>query len=298
MKLSIITINFNNASGLRRTMESVMAQTSRHFEYIIIDGGSTDGSLEVIESYTAIPAGRYITNADSAPSQSQISPVTYWVSEPDKGIYNAMNKGLRKARGDYVHFLNSGDWLADDQVMENMLDALRPDTDILVGEVIFVRPDGKVRYNKNKTRNKTNVGLFTFYGSTIQHTSAYIRRSLFDTHGVYDETLEIVADWKWYLIAAGLNNARIQFADIYVSFFDTTGISSTHPDLEKQERRQVLEAVIPKPILADYDRFYFHMIQIQRMKKSKWLYGLFWFAERCLFKIEKWRLKYFGWKKA
>jgi glycosyltransferase involved in cell wall biosynthesis len=292
LKLTIITISLNNASALHKTMQSVVAQKSRNFEYIIIDGGSTDGSVEVIESFTTIPAGRYIAQPAFDRPRPEMSPVTYWISEPDKGIYNAMNKGLRKARGDYVHFLNSGDWLADEQVVENMLESLRPDTDILVGEVISVRPDGKVRYNKNKT----DVGLSTFYGGTIQHTSAYIRRSLFDTYGFYDETLKIVADWKWYLIAAGLNDARIQFADIYVSFFDTTGISSTHLDLDRHERRQVLEAILPKPILDDYDRFYFHMCQIQRMKTSKWLYGIFWFAERCLFKIEKWRLKYFGWK--
>jgi hypothetical protein len=159
--------------------------------------------------------------------------------------------------------------------------------------MISVRPDGKVRFNKN---NK-DLGLSTFYGGTLQHTSAYIRKNLFEQYGPYDETLKIVSDWKWYLIAAGLNNARVQFADIYVSCFDTSGISSTNIALDKEERRQVLKSLIPGPILADYDKFYFHMIQIQRMKKSKWLYGLFWFAERCLFKIEKWRLQHFGWKK-
>lgn len=293
MKLSIITINFNNASGLRKTMESVVSQTSPNFEYIIIDGASSDGSVDVIESFSAFPTGQKLNESSNSPSLPEMSPIAYWISEPDNGIYNAMNKGLRKARGDYVHFLNSGDWLANEKVVENMLEALRPDTDILVGEVIAIRPDGKVRYNKNKRY----VGLSTFYGGTIQHTSAYIRRSLFDTYGFYDETLKIVADWKWYLIAAGLNNARIQFTDIYVTFFDTTGISSINPDLEKQERRQVLEELIPGPILADYDRYYFHMIQIQRMKQSIWLYGLFWFAERCLFKIEKWYHKYLGWQK-
>ena len=256
MKLTIITINFNNASGLRKTIESVVAQTNRNFEYIIIDGGSTDSSEEEIESFTTIPAGRYIADPDFAQFRSEISPITFWVSEPDKGIYNAMNKGLRMARGDYVHFLNSGDWLADETVVENMLEALRPETDILVGQVISVRPDGKVRFNKNKT----DVGLSTFYGSTIQHTSAYIRRSLFEIYGFYDETLKIVADWKWYLIAAGLNNARVQFADIYVSFFDTNGISSTHPDLEKQERQAGAGSGHPRgdtfrlrPVLFQYD---------------------------------------------
>ena len=88
-KISIITINYNNCEGLRRTIESVVNQTCRDFEYIIIDGGSTDGSVDVIK--------RYADNID------------YWVSEPDKGIYNAMNKGIRMATGDYVQILNSGD---------------------------------------------------------------------------------------------------------------------------------------------------------------------------------------------
>lgn len=288
MKLSIITINLNHAAGLQETLRSVHQQTSKEFEHILIDGDSTDGSVELIRSFADISPGYHTPRLNQ-----RSSPITYWISEPDKGIFNAMNKGLRMACGDYVHFLNSGDWLADEQVVEKMLVALDPETDILVGEMISVRPDGKARYNKNKNY----VGLSTFYGGTIQHTSAYIRRSLFETYGFYDESLKIVADWKWYLIAAGLNNARVQFADIYVSCFDTTGVSSTYLDLDKAERRQVLEDVIPCPILVDYDRFYFYMVQIERMKRSKWLYALFWFSERCLFKIEKWKSRYFGWKK-
>jgi glycosyltransferase involved in cell wall biosynthesis len=89
MKLSVITINYNNAIGLRKTIESVVNQTFRDYEYIIIDGGSTDGSVDVIKEY-----------ADK---------IDYWVSEPDKGIYNAMNKGVAAAHGEYTNFLNSGD---------------------------------------------------------------------------------------------------------------------------------------------------------------------------------------------
>ncbi len=292
MKLSIITINFNNASGLRNTMESVESQTSYDFEHIVIDGGSDDSSVKVMESFTDIPAGQYIADNDFASPRPKSSPVTYWVSEADTGIYNAMNKGLRKAHGKYVHFLNSGDCLVDEQVVEKMLGVLDRETEVLVGDIIFVRPDGKVRYQKNKKE----VGLAIFYGGTIPHTSAYIRKSLFETYGFYDETLKIVADWKWFRMVVGLNNAQIQFADIYVSLFDTNGISSTHIELDKAERRKVLEEVLPATILADYDRFYFHMLQIQRIKKSKWVYGVFWFVERCLFKIEKWRFKYLGWE--
>jgi len=286
MKLSIITINYNNAEGLRKTMESVLNQTSKDFEYIIIDGASSDGSLEVIQTFK-------LSNFQTFNS----------VSEPDSGIYNAMNKGIGMAKGDYIHFLNSGDWLVDEHVVEKMLD-LTPNPshkergkegvcDILVGDVISIREDGKKRYDKNSK----SVSLYTFYRGTIQHTSAYIRRSLFDKYGLYDETLKIVSDWKWYLNVVVLNGAKVQFADLFVTCFDRTGISSTQLDLDKAERRTVLEEMIPASILADYDRYAFDMDQMERIKKHPWLYRIFWFAERVYFKFDKWNAKYWGWKK-
>ena len=99
MFLSIITINRNNAEGLKKTLESVASQTCRDFEHIIIDGASTDGSVDVIKDYVASPSGKN---------------VSYWISEPDSGIYNAMNKGIKKASGDYISLLNSGDWYEPD----------------------------------------------------------------------------------------------------------------------------------------------------------------------------------------
>ena len=99
MKLSIITINYNNARGLERTIKSVICQTFTNYEYIIVDGGSTDGSLEVINKY-----------ADH---------ISKWVSEPDEGIYNAMNKGTRMASGEYFNYMNSGDCFCDAHVLED-----------------------------------------------------------------------------------------------------------------------------------------------------------------------------------
>ncbi len=285
MKLSIITINYNNAEGLRKTMESVLNQTSKEFEYIIIDGQSTDGSLDVVNKYESLKDRKF-----------------KWISEPDSGIYNAMNKGIRTAKGDYIHFLNSGDWLVDERVVENMLD-LTPNpshkergkdgVDILVGDVISIRKDGKKRYDKNSK----SVSLYTFYRGTIQHTSAYIRRSLFDTYGLYDESLKIVSDWKWYLNVVVIHGATVRFADLYVTCFDRTGISSTQLDLDQTERRKVLEELIPTPILSDYDRYSFDIDQMERIKKHKWLYRIFWFAERVYFKLDKWNAKYWRWKK-
>jgi len=98
MKLTIITINYNNVAGLQKTLESVFGQTCRAFEYILVDGASADGSKELIEQFSA--------KADFP---------FRWLSEPDNGIYAAMNKGIRMAQGEFLHFLNSGDWLVDER---------------------------------------------------------------------------------------------------------------------------------------------------------------------------------------
>ena len=281
MLLTIITINYNNAAGLQKTVESVVNQTSLDFEYIIIDGASTDASLEFPEAINY-----------------KLKTINYkLLSEPDSGIYNAMNKGIRMATGDYIHFLNSGDYLVDEQVVEKMLNEVKRfclefSLDILIGNVIRVRPDGKRRYKQNTEE----LSLYTFYSGTIEHTSAYIRRALFDQFGLYDESLRIVSDWKWYLQVAGLRKANVQFTKIYVTCFDTTGISSTNLKLDKAERRQVIEELLPAPILADYDKFAFDIAQMQRLKKHPLVYKMVWFVERLLFKFEKWSIKYGQWK--
>lgn len=299
-KLTIITINYNNASGLQKTVESVLAQSTQDFEYIVVDGGSTDGSVD------------YLIAQNSELRTQNFS----FISEKDKGIYNAMNKGIRMAKGEYIHFLNSGDWLVDEFVVERMLKELsgfglgvnsselgvrgsylgveaRP-IDIFVGNKITVRPDGKVRYGHN---DKRSVTALTFYRGTIEHTSAYIRRAMFDVVGMYDETLRIVSDYKWYFDAVLNHNALVVFTDTYVSYFDNTGISSTNLALDKAERRQVLEQMLPPAVLADYDRYHFAIDQHERLRRYPLLYKLVYLAERILFKFDKWNAKYWGWKK-
>jgi len=275
IKLSIVTINYNNLIGLIRTMESVFSQTSPDFEFIVIDGDSSDGSIDIIKSFDPL-----------------IYPFFQWISEPDTGIYNAMNKGIRIAKGEYIHFLNSGDWMVDCKVVENMLVAIE-DNDILVGNVISVSPNGKLFYKKNKEE----ISLLTFYRSTIEHTSAYIKKILFDQYGLYDEQLKIASDWKWYMNVVLFNNAKVGFAKFYVTYFDTTGISSTNLILDKYERRKVLEELIPSYILTDYDNYHFVIDQMERLKRYPVIYYIIWFIERCLFKLDKWHAKYFGWKK-
>jgi len=118
MKLSIITINYNDKEGLRKTIESVLSQTWTDYEYLIIDGGSADGSLDVIREYE--------------------DKITYWISEKDNGIYNAMNKGIVKSKGAYLQFLNSGDYLVDNKVFENMTE--RRKQNIRMNRELLLRP--------------------------------------------------------------------------------------------------------------------------------------------------------------
>jgi glycosyltransferase involved in cell wall biosynthesis len=272
--LSIITINRNNATGLDETMRSVISQTDGIFEYIVIDGASIDGSIGVIKKYTDSLAGRL-----------------KWISEPDNGIYNAMNKGIRMASGNYVQFLNSGDCLASNDVTERMTAELKRNDypSILYGNMLKDMPDGKVM--RDKCFAGQEISFLGFYTGTLNHSPAYIRKDLFENYGLYDENLRIVSDWKWYLQAIILGGEEPVYTDIDVTLFDMHGISETNKELDKAERKKVLGELIPQTILSDYDRWAFPINQMKRLKRHPWAYKLVWFLERCLFKIEKWHSK-------
>lgn len=269
MKLSIITINRNNANGLEKTLRSVAVQTFKEFEYIIVDGASTDDSVEVIKKYE--PLFLHLK----------------WVSEPDSGIYNAMNKGIRMVSGDYIQILNSGDGLASPDVTEQMWGALERVgfPNILYGNMVKCFPDGRRMVDKCFAGQEiTMLGMYT---GTLNHDPAYIRRDLFEKYGYYDENLKIVSDWKWYLQAIILGGEKPYYVDMDVTLFDMTGISETNKELDKAERKQVLDQMFPKAILADYERFAFPINQIKRLQRHPWAYKMVWFWERCLFKLEK-----------
>ncbi|MBR4228716.1 MAG: glycosyltransferase [Bacteroidales bacterium] len=268
--VTIITINRNNAFGLERTMHSIFTQTRTDFEYIVIDGASSDGSIGVIKKYTDSLAGRL-----------------KWISEPDNGIYNAMNKGIRMASGKYVQFLNSGDCLASDDVTERMLEELKKNDypSILYGNMLKDMPDGKVI--RDRCFAGKDISFLGFYTGTLNHSPAYIRKDLFEKYGLYDESLRIVSDWKWYLQAIVLGEEKPVYTDIDVTLFDMHGISETNKELDKVERKKVLGELIPQTILSDYDNWAFPINQMKRLKRHPWAYKLVWFLERCLFKIEK-----------
>lgn len=271
MKLSIITINRNNAVGLEKTIKSVASQTYKEFEYIVIDGASTDGSVEVIKSH-----------------ESEFAHLK-WVSEPDKGIYNAMNKGLRMASGDYIQILNSADSLASEDVIERMISALEQlnSPSILYGNMVKCFPDGHRVVDKSFAGHE--ITMLGMYNGTLNHDPTYIRRDLFEKYGYYDENLRIVSDWKWYLQAIVLGGEKPKYVDLDVTLFDMTGISenANSKAMIRKERQGVLEELIPSVYLHDYEHYSDDISMMRRIHRYSWAYKIVRFIERCLFKIEK-----------
>lgn len=269
MILSIITINRNNSTGLEKTMRSVASQSFKDFEYIVIDGASTDKSVDVVKKY-----------------ESGFCHLK-WISEPDNGIYNAMNKGLRMATGDYIQILNSGDCLASENITARMLEMLekKGKPSMLYGNMVKCFPDGHRTVDKSFCGGE--ITMLGMYSGTLNHDPVYVRRDLFEKYGYYDERLKIVSDWKWYMQALIFGEEKPQYVDLDVTLFDMTGISEVNLGLRDAEKRQELEKLLPQPILADYDNWHFPIEQMRRLKCHPWAYKLVWLLERVLFKIEK-----------
>ena len=273
--LSIITINRNNVLGLKKTMQSVLSQTMTDFEYIVVDGASTDGGIDVIQRFA-----------------EQFGERMKWISELDKGIYDAMNKGIGMAGGEYVEFLNSGDLLASEDVVERMCNALQKNSfpSILYGNMLKDLPNGKIL--RDKGFGGQEMSFLGFYIGALNHSPTYISRYLFNKYGLYDESLKIVSDWKWFLKAIVFGGEKPVYTDIDVTLFDMNGISETNKALDKQERRVVLEELITPAILSDYNQWSFSIMQMKRLKRHPWAFRLVWFLERGLLKMERIQRKY------
>jgi glycosyltransferase involved in cell wall biosynthesis len=227
--LSIITVNRNNAEGLKKTITSVLNQNFTDYEYIIIDGASNDKSTNVIKEFT--------------------SSITYWVSEPDSGIYNAMNKGIIRARGEYCLFLNSGDTLSDCDVL-NKIFRVPFDEDIAFGSVILDGTDKKEVFEIPEIKDLT---FRHFINSTIPHPGTFIKRNLFEKVGNFNENYRICSDLEFFLVAIFIHAASIKKLTEIISVFDWNGLSSLPENalLVKNERTQILTSHFPR-FLDDY----------------------------------------------
>ena len=227
MKYSIITVNYNNRVGLRATIESVVNQTYHNYEFIVIDGGSTDGSADVLKEFD--------------------DKITYWVSEPDKGIYNGMNKGIAKATGDYLNFMNSGDCFYDNQVLQHVAD-YGYNTDFIVGR--------DYHYSKQLQRGHVSIQpprttMMHFFMATLDHQSSFIRRELFN-ESPYDESYRLVSDWIFYVEKIVGEGRQVQFIPDIVCRREEGGLSEQQRERNRKEINDYLHKFLPLGVYKDY----------------------------------------------
>ena len=228
MKLSIITINYNNATGLKRTLDSVAKQIWTDFEHIIIDGGSKDDSVEIIREYAKSNSFKYHIK---------------WISEQDSGIYDAMNKGIALSEGKYCLFLNGGDKLSNKNVINDIV-SLGLQADIVCGDSIFEA--SKLHSTRNIISPDTIRASYLIL-SYLPHQSSFIKRKLFDNIHKYDTEFRIVSDWLFFIEALLIYRVSYQHIPIVVSHCETEGVSNNpmNCQLMEDEFQRGLSKILP-----------------------------------------------------
>lgn len=227
MKFSIITVNYNNKQGLQRTIKSVINQTYHDYEFIVIDGGSTDGSVDIIKMYNEY--------------------ITYWVSEPDGGIYQGMNKGVLKAKGDYLNFLNSGDCFYDIDVLEKVA-AYNYHDDFIVGKDYHYDPQTSQGHTSIQPVRTTMIHFFV---ATLDHQSSFIKRELFN-NSLYDENHKLVSDWIFYTEKIVKEGKHVKFIPDTICRREEGGLSEQQREVNRKEINDYLHNFLPIGVYEDY----------------------------------------------
>ena len=242
--ISVITINFNNRIGLERTIQSVISQTYQDFEYIIIDGGSNDGSKDIIEKYE-----KYFS---------------YWVSEPDNGIYHAMNKGVKQAKGEYCIFINSGDFLCNPQTLEAASNEItNVECDFCTGTLLVSR-------NNNITGvifPPIDEKLLLLRG-TLCHPATFTRRSWLEKIPYFEDT-KIVGDWQQITSSISIHGATYHPIKCTIAIFDLSGISTTNNELRINELKRFRESFVPSWLLKELDSIISSNVHLFTIEKKK-----------------------------
>ena len=232
MKLSIITINYNNAVDLEKTIRSVAAQSWKGFEYLVIDGGSKDESIEIIKKYSG--------------------DIDYWVSEKDSGVFNAMNKGITKASGEYLLMLNAGDLLHDETVLEKVFATGEFNQDILYCDVLR-ESMGKII---DKSIFPDVITFQKFREGSISHQAAFIKRSLHKLIGLYDEQYKFSADRIFFMLAFCKYNVSYKHIPLIFSICNCDGLTCSPENfVAMQQEFDTAASTFFPAFVKDYERF-------------------------------------------
>jgi glycosyltransferase involved in cell wall biosynthesis len=243
-KISIITVNYNNLEGLQKTVKSVESQTWQEFEYIVIDGGSSDGS------------GVYL--------EQNANLFDYWVSEPDKGVYHAMNKGIAKATGEYLLFLNSGDHFFENNILEKNHQEIRGE-DIIYFNLQVVE-GAKVYIKEYPVR----LSFSYFVKDTLPHPATFINREAFDKSKMYNEDFKILSDWKFFIDGICKYNMSYKKIESTLSTFYIGGLSSNplNRNIKYQEKQMVLQQDYAA-FIQDLEEVLIHKETVNNFRNSR-----------------------------
>jgi glycosyltransferase involved in cell wall biosynthesis len=214
--ITVVTVVFNGVGYLEDTIKSVIGQTYDNLEYIIVDGGSTDGTLDIIRKYEDV--------------------IDYWVSEPDRGIYDAMNKGSIVASGEWLNFMNSGDVLFNNFVAE----AIFKHPEIQANDLIY--GDVEVDYGSFKKLRKSGAVSGLKAGMQFSHQSLFAKRSILVAVG-FDVSYRTAADYH-FIVSSWINNFRFLQLDLIVSSISSGGVSDTHRWSSHQQRMRILASLL------------------------------------------------------
>jgi glycosyltransferase involved in cell wall biosynthesis len=263
LKLSIITINYNNLLGLKKTVESIVNQSWKEFEYIIIDGGSNDGSANYISSIS--------------------KHLSYWVSELDEGIYDAMNKGIHAANGEYLLFMNSGDRLVDNGILA-LIEHKLQGIDFYYGNTIYDYNGGNVKLIEI---NEEIGGDFIFTRKIVNHQSSFIKRELL-INTPYNLNYKLLSDWVFYNNAVHFYGATYQHLQLITTIYDCSGISS------KPETQILIKSEMDYYFIENHEYFFKLLIDINKSYKSQ-MFKLqnSSFFTRLVFELYKIKKKYY-----
>lgn len=228
-KLTIITINYNHFDGLKRTIDSIVSQTFTNYEWIVVDGGSTDGSKQLLEQYHDC--------------------FTWWCSEPDTGVYNAMNKGLAHATGEYVNFMNAGDTFASPTILSEIF-TNQHTADILYGWMMRGSINGELN---NKPMMKPHINWWDFYYHTLNHQATFTRTVLFKKYGGFDESYKALADWRHFAELICIKRVSYEYLPCKIAIYEGNGISDdvqVYPEEIKRVQKEVYPTIQPDDIQA------------------------------------------------
>ena len=240
-KVSIITVVYNGIEFLEETIKSVISQTYPNIEYIIVDGGSTDGTLDIIKKYEA--------------------HITKWISEPDKGIYDAMNKGIDLATGDWQNFLNAGDSFVSNDVLEKIFTTNLENITLVYGDIIAIRENGQ-KLNVNAIELKDDNSIKK--GMKVCHQAIFYNKNIMIK---YDDKLRLKSEWKHLIEITRKENFSPKKFNFPIVYYSVGGLGAQQLKLNQKEYRDVFLKMYGISAYITYMPFFAYMTLRRILKK-------------------------------